>query len=298
MVITVIEKKIGFIGLGLMGSRMVKRHLDKGYELILWNRTIEKAKQIGGIVAKSPKELAEKCNIIFLMLSDENACDSVIFGAQGLIKGLKRNQDFIIVNFSTVSPLYGVKASNALKELGASYIEAPVWGSVNEAEHGNLVILLSGGQKEIEKVRPTLQELAKEIIYMGEIGKASAMKLVMNAFSLTTVALFSEVVSLGLGWNLEASQIFDILSKTWMKAIVDKYGQRILSDDIPQRFKVDLAKKDLFYALKSGYYKNIPLHIISGAVQSYTGATSFSLANLDYTRNIFRYYKKYLKERK
>lgn len=286
--------KVGFIGLGLMGFRMAKRLIEQGHDLVLWNRTIEKAQRLGKNVANSPAELAKQSDFVMLMLSDEDACDSVIFGKDGIVNGIEENKEYIIVNFSTVSPIYGIKTKEKLEQYNISYVEAPVWGSLKEAENGELITLLAGSENAIGKVKPAIEVLSKEIIYMGEVGKASAMKLVINGFSLTTVALFSEVISLAKGWEIDLDKVYDILRKTWMKAIVDKYGQRILNDEVPQRFKVELAKKDVFYALKSGYSKNIPMNVIAGAVKTYVGATKFRKEDIDYTRNVFRYYLKFI----
>ncbi|MGQ4834157.1 MAG: NAD(P)-dependent oxidoreductase [Candidatus Asgardarchaeia archaeon] len=286
--------KVGFIGLGLMGFRMAKRLIEQGHDLVLWNRTIEKAQRLGKNVANSPAELAKQSDFVMLMLSDEDACDSVIFGKDGIVNGIEENKEYIIVNFSTVSPIYGIKTKEKLEQYNISYVEAPVWGSLKEAENGELITLLAGSENAIGKVKPAIEVLSKEIIYMGEVGKASAMKLVINGFSLTTVALFSEVISLAKGWEIDLNKVYDILRKTWMKAIVDKYGQRILNDEVPQRFKVELAKKDVFYALKSGYAKNIPMNVIAGAVKTYVGATKFRKEAIDYTRNVFRYYLKFI----
>ncbi len=286
--------KVGFIGLGLMGFRMAKRLIEQGYDLILWNRTIEKAQKLGKNVAKDPAELAKQSDFILIMLSDEAACDSVIFGSNGIISGVNGKREKILINFSTVSPIYGMRTYDQLKQYKISYVEAPVWGSLKEAENGELVTLVSGDKEAVEKVKEILNALSKEIIELGDVGKASTMKLTINGFSLSTVALFSEVVALARSWGIETDTVFNVLSKTWIKAIVDKYGQRILSDNVPQRFKVELAKKDIFYALKSGYAKDIPMNVISGALKTYIGATKFRKKDIDYTRNVFRYYLKFL----
>lgn len=289
---------IGFIGLGMMGLRMAKRLLNQGVSLIVWNRSKEKINYLKDFkikVADTPKDLAEKAEVILLMLSDENACDEVIFGANGIVKAEIRNKrELTIINFSTISPMYSTKVEEALKKSGIGYIESPVLGSIKAAEEGSLLAIVGGKRKLIESLSFIFDHLTKERVYVGTVKKAAALKLAINSLSLTIVSLFSEVLNFARSWEIEPDTIFNVLNKTWLKVIVEKYGKRVLSEDASPRFKVELAKKDLFYALRSGYKKDIPLHIISASVQAYTNAIKHRAPSKDYTRTIYEYYSSFV----
>lgn len=288
---------VGFIGLGMMGLRMAKRLLNKGIQLVVWNRSKEKIEQLREFnieVASTPKELAKKTKVILLMLSDENACDEVIFGENGILDGLSEDKDLTIVNFSTISPTYSINLERSLKSVSVKYVEVPVLGSLKEAEEGRLLALIGGDKETVDGLSPILDILAGKCVYIGNVGRASALKLTVNALSLTIVSLFCEVLTLARSWGVDVTTVYDVLKETWLKAVVEKYGNRVLSDNIPPRFKVELAKKDLFYALKSGYEKDIPLLIISSAMQVYTNATKYKDPSKDYTRNVYKYYSRLL----
>ncbi|HWX24934.1 MAG TPA: NAD(P)-dependent oxidoreductase, partial [Vicinamibacteria bacterium] len=173
--------RIGFAGLGLMGSRMARNFLDKGFALTVWNRTAAKAaplEKAGARVARNPRELAEGTDIVVTCLADPRAVETLVFGEDGLLLGVRPG--FRYIETSTISPPLVRRLTEAVRARGGDVLEAPVTGSKTGAEKGTLVIM-TGGRKELhEELMPILMAIGSKAIYCGETGKASVTKLIGN----------------------------------------------------------------------------------------------------------------------
>lgn len=184
--------KIGFIGIGLMGSRMAKRLIDKGYILTIWNRTIEKTEKLknkGAHVAENPSAVIYNSDLIITMLSDFNAVTSVLFSEKNDFNGKT------ILQMSTISPGESIILSERVGKLGGEYIEAPVLGGLAQIPEGKLLPMFGGTKDQFKKWKPFLENFADTITYMGEIGKGASAKLACNQLIATLIASFS--MSLG-----------------------------------------------------------------------------------------------------
>ena len=277
--------RVGFIGLGLMGSAMVKRLLSLGYEVVVWNRTISKAKpleELGAAVASSPLDVAKKCDEVHLAVADDEASRAVSYGPNGLLAAAR--EGLIIVNHSTVTPMLSLELYNAFKSKGADYLEAPVLGSWPEAEKGELQTMVGGDKEAYEKIAGVLEDLSKVVFYVGPIGSASVFKLAVNLMLFNVALSLSESIALVEAWGVSSDKLLEFMKKTWLKSAAERYGNRLRAEEFPVRFRLELAVKDLLYATAAGARKGQPMPLTATSTQVYLTAAASGLADKDYSR--------------
>ncbi|RYL95859.1 NAD(P)-dependent oxidoreductase [Sporolactobacillus sp. THM7-4] len=255
---------IGFIGIGIMGSRMAGRLLAAGKPLVIYNRTKKKAEPLlekGAKWADSPKAVGEQADIVFTMLANPQAVDAVAFGEQGLLNGLKPGS--LWVDSSTINPASSIKLAKATVEKGARFLDAPVAGSTGPAEKGELIFFVGGEKKDIEEARPLFEIMGKEIQHKGKNGMGTAMKLVNNLMLGQTIAAFSEAIAFGESLGLEKEELVKaIVSGPNAAPILQFKKNKILNEDFEKAdFKVNSIYKDFELAAEEAYAHNFALPI-------------------------------------
>ncbi len=288
------SKRIGFIGLGIMGLPMASRLAEAGYSLIVWNRTPQKAEKLkerGVSVASSPAELASAAEYIVVMVSDDTASRSVLLGDKGVYESIKEGS--VIINHSTVTPMHSIEMYRIFKQRGVHYLEVPVMGSRGAAEKGTLLSMVGGDKELLASISGILKTYSREIIYIGPIGHATALKLAINSIFFNSVQALAEAIALVEAWGIGASKLFEVADRLWIKVIVDRYGRRLLADEYPVNFRLVLAAKDLMYTVQAGYEKKQSLPLTSAAAQTYLKAATSGLGDKDYSRifKFLRYHK-------
>ncbi len=204
--------KVGFIGLGLMGAPMAATLLRAGFPLQIWNRTPEKARELvheGAVFAPTPAAAARGADVVIVMVADDAALDTVLFGEEGLSRGLRRGA--VLVNSSTTSPGIAFRAATALRSLGVRYLEAPVMRSVQAARDGALQILVGGTAADLAKARSVLEAMATEIHHVGGIGRAATMKLACNLLKACLTQAFAESFVLVRKSGIPFETMMDVL---------------------------------------------------------------------------------------
>src|SRR5437762_10449630 len=174
-------KTISYLGLGTMGRGMASNLLKAGYKLTVWNRSAEKCEPFarqGARVAWTPADAAHDVDLIMYMLSNDQAVEEVVFGARGILSGIKEGQ--IAMDMSTVLPAMSLREEEAYAKRGVDFLDAPVFGSKQEAAEAKLWIMAAGNQAVFEKVKPDSEYLGQTVHYFGMNGNAAAMKLVGN----------------------------------------------------------------------------------------------------------------------
>jgi 3-hydroxyisobutyrate dehydrogenase len=207
--------RIGIAGTGKMGSAIAKRLLSLGHQLTVWNRTSERSealKDMGAVVAESPENLAQHSDIVITMLLDEQALDSVYFGAQGLLSGLVEGKLFI--DMSTVKPSKQQQLGARVAAGGAHYLECPVSGSVGPALEGKLLGFVGGFEADLLKARGLLEQLCRRVEYVGQLGAGATMKLAINLPLMVYWQALGEALSLIQPLMLDPKRIVDIFSET------------------------------------------------------------------------------------
>ena len=245
--LTADQIKLGFIGLGNMGSRIAQRLLDHGFQLALYDLDSSKAKPIaahGGIIAENALELARTADVILSCLTNDEAVLSVYSGPAGVFAGAKPGT--IVLEMSTISP----ETSRELHKLGAQrgieVLDVAISGSTPAAEQGILTLLIGGNQDLFRAAEPIFQAIAKQYFLLGGPGSGTTMKLVVNTLLGLGMQAIAEAVVLGEKAGLDRKTLLEVLSKTAViaPAHVGKLVRIAINDYSPQ-FPLRLMHKDL-----------------------------------------------------
>ncbi len=253
--------KLGFVGLGLMGSRIAKRLLDAGHQVAGYNRTQAKAGslvQAGLVLKNSPKEVAQAADITFSMVTDTAALSSITDGDEGILAGLSTSK--IYVDMSTVSPKAIRLLSTRVAATGAQMLEAPVSGSLPAAEGGTLILYVGGKAETLEQARPVFEQISQKIIHVGGNGQAIAMKIAINLNLPTQLVSLFEGVLLAERSGVPREVALDGLLNSVAASTAMKYrGPFMLK--MPQEvwFSAAMMKKDIQLALELGAETGVDL---------------------------------------
>lgn len=272
--------KIGFIGLGHLGKVMAKRLMAEGVDLIVWNRTKEKAADLGVEVADTPASLVTKSETVFLNLFDSDAVMSVLTGNAGLLEGDCREK--VIVDTTTNHFDNVLNFHRLLKECKGHYLESPVLGSVVPASQGNLTVLVSGDKDIYEKTKPLLGKIGKNIFFLERPALAIKMKLINNLVLGTLMSTLSEAIALAERAGIDKATAIDILSAgAGNSAVLNAKKEKILNEDFSTQFSSALIYKDLHYLQDLAKTMKIPLFSASLTKELFGMTFVKGIADLD-----------------
>ncbi len=277
-------KKIGFIGLGLMGKPMAKNLLKKGFSLIVYNRTpskTEEFKEKGVPVASSPEELAREADIIITIITNHEAVEDVLLGPNGAFKSAC--QGTIFIDMSTILPRVSIKLAKHAKEKNFDFLDAPVSGSTWAAEQGTLAIMVGGDKHVFEESLPVLKALGEKIVYMGPNGSGSYAKLINNVIGATFAAILGEGISFAEKVGLNIPALIEVLSSGAYKSpLIEFKGPKMMKKDYSTQFSLDLMFKDLNYMVETARENNFPLFLGSITKEIYQAIKNKVNGDLDY----------------
>lgn len=263
------KPRIGFIGLGGMGTRMAGRLLDAGYPLAVYNRTPQRAEVFvsrGARVAGSPRELAGGVDVVISMVADDAALDQVMSGPGGAIAGLRPGS--VLVDMSTVSVAAAARVHEAAKGKGVAALDAPVSGSTPQAERGELVIFVGGEAEAFDRYRPIFEILGKKVVRMGDAGAGVKTKLCVNLMLGLGIQAVAEAVTLGAKSGLDTDMLLSALGETAVTSVAQKGKfDNIRKGTYPAAFPLRLMHKDLGLILEQGQQTNVPLPAVAAAAQ-------------------------------
>lgn len=255
---------VAVLGLGAMGSRVTRRLLDQGHHVVVWNRTSERADalaELGATAVATPAEAAARATVAVTMVSDDAALRAVTEGNSGLIAGAGRS--LTIVQMSTVG-LSATKRLAGLLPQRVELLDAPVLGSVGEAERGALRIFVGGERPLYERWTPLLSVLGSPV-HFGPLGTGTAAKLVANSTLFGTLGVLGEALALADGLGLSRETAFEVLAATPLAAQAERRRESIESGDYPPRFALSLARKDADLILEAAAGVNVDLRLIQAA---------------------------------
>ena len=275
---------LGFVGLGVMGSRMAKRLLDAGHSVTGYNRTKSKAQWLidaGMKWADNPRAAAESSEAVFSMIANNSALHAVTEGKDGILAGLSAGK--IYVEMSTVSPAAIRELAKQVEAQGAEMLDAPVSGSSITLEEGKLSFMVGGKQDIFEKVLPYLQAIGPKATYVGGHGLAASMKIATNLSLAVQMLAFSEGVLLAEKSGIARATAVEVMLNSVMASPMVKYrGPFVLNMPDEAWFDVNMMQKDLLLALEMGRQLDVPLPTTSITNQFLTAARGMGLAEKDF----------------
>jgi len=247
---------IGWIGLGNMGSPMVKNLVKAGFKVTVYNRSADKSKalaeEISIGIAGSPAELAGTSDVIVTMLSDDKAVKEIYEGSNGILS-VESKKGMIAVDMSTVSPDTTQALAAICKENGIAYLDAPVSGSVKPAEDAQLIIMAGGEEAVYEKVKPMFDALGKASFYLGKNGTANVAKLSINLFLGIVTQGLAEAVVFARKNGLTAEALLPLINAGAVGSGLTKLKtENIIHDDFKAAFALKLLAKDIRLAKENG----------------------------------------------
>jgi 3-hydroxyisobutyrate dehydrogenase len=274
--------QIGYIGLGSLGKAMAARLLAQGNELLVWNRTKEKAADLNVTLADHPAALARQSDIIILSLFGSDAVRAVLEGDNGLLAADCRGKviiDTTTNHFRTVISFY-----EEVAQRGGHYIEAPVLGSVVPASKGELVMLVSGAYEPYQRCRPLLDQLSNKVFYLETPGLATKMKLVNNLILGSFMASLAEAVALTQFAEIPREAALEILAAgAGNSGVMNAKKARLLDDNYAVQFSASLIHKDLGYLEDFAKSVNFPLRLEPSVRALYQQCLDSGARDLDFS---------------
>ncbi|MHA7734620.1 NAD(P)-dependent oxidoreductase [Nitrosopumilus sp. S6] len=286
-------KKIGIIGLGILGNAVALHLLDSGFEVTVFNRNKDKtiqAKEKGAIVVDSPKEVAQKSDLVIIVVKDAEAVKQVSFGEKGIVKG--ENQKLIVADMSTIDPLESKNISVKFQEFNINKLDIPVMGGPNVAITGDLVMMVSGDKESFEECKNIFEKIANKVFFLGEKGVAHSIKLAMN-LQITMLALaLSEGITLVRKSNVDPKIFLEILNSTYFKTgMSENKAFKMIDGKYEPTFTLENLKKDITTMTNAAKSLGLELPMIKKAEEVYENAVKEGLGKIDYT-GIIEYIKR------
>ncbi len=279
--------KIGFIGLGIMGSRMAANLQKHDYELIVHNRTAERANELvtaGAVWAETPAAAGREVDVIITVLAHPEAVAEAALGGEageGFLAELRPGA--IWIDCSTVNPSFARAMSAQAQARGVRFLDAPVAGSKGAAQAGALIFLVGGEAADVEAYRPLFAAMGREVLHIGEVGMGAALKMVNNLLGALTVASFSEAVAFGQTLGLPRQTILTYLTEGGLgSAFLKLKSAKIASGDFEADFPLKWMQKDLHLASLSAYETGAALPLGNLAKELYRLAMRDGLGDLDF----------------
>jgi 3-hydroxyisobutyrate dehydrogenase-like beta-hydroxyacid dehydrogenase len=280
-------KKIGFIGVGLMGYSFVKRLSQAEYNINAYDKDENKLKLVKNIknvsCSQNPSAVANECNLIFICVDKTENVEEVVFGENGVIQNASKNS--IIVDLSTTSADKTILFADKVKlKKKVSWVDAPVSGGPSKALDGSLAIMIGGDSKNIKLITPVLDKLSSNFTHFGPVGSGQIVKMINQILVLNNYAILAEALSFAEGYGINASKIPDALSDghAGSNLLTHLFPRMINKDFDPQGYATQI-QKDLKMVCDLADKKNIPTPLSSLTKQLFSILNNKSKQNLDGT---------------
>ena len=276
--------ELGFVGLGVMGGGIAKRLLDSGHTVTGYNRTKEKAEWLldaGMSWGDSPRQVAERSEVVFTMVTNTAAVRAVTEGPDGILAGLAPAK--VYVDMSTASPANTRALAERVGELGADMLDAPVSGSVITLEQGKLSIMVGGDAEVFQRVRPILEAIGPKVFHVGPSGSAVTMKIATNLSLAVQMLAFSEGVLLAEKSGISREVAVEVLLASVIASPMVAYrGPFVLEQPDEAWFDVNMMQKDMNLALELGRELDVPLPTTAVTNEFLTAARGLGLEERDF----------------
>jgi 3-hydroxyisobutyrate dehydrogenase-like beta-hydroxyacid dehydrogenase len=279
------KTKVGLIGLGLMGQPIGMNLWKAGHPLTVWNRTISRANELvalGAKLARSPKEAAAACDVLITIVSDPPALESILWGTDGALAGLKPGSTYI--DSSTVSPALARNIAAACAERKVQFLDAPVTGGDWGAKKGELIFMVGGDAATLKSVEPILGVLGKRWFHLGPNGAGQTIKLAMNLILALQVDALAEAIALVTGAGLQAEGLVEVMQSSMARSgVLDVKAPNLLKGEYKPSFPLRLMHKDLSLALDLANQIGVALPATAAAREIYSAVKGGAKEDLDYS---------------
>lgn len=277
--------KVGFIGLGIMGSRMAANLLKGGHKITVFNRTKNKADglmEIGAYWADSTVEVAHASDVVITMLEHPHAVEQLALGETGFLKEMTKGA--IWIDCSTVNPSFSKMAAEVATVRGVEFLDAPVSGSKIPAEKGELIFLVGGKEEVLTKVQPLLDLMGNKTLHIGGHGKGSVMKIMINQMLGQSMLAFCESLALGMSLGLDKTKAMDVLLGSAVSApILSAFRPRIENEHYEPNFPLKHLQKDLQLFTNTAFEQGKSVPLTNAAKEVYAMAKQLGMGELDFS---------------
>ncbi len=277
--------KVGFIGLGIMGSRMAGNLQKKGHQLVVYNRTKQKADPLiaeGAAWAPTPADLAQQVKIVITMLSRPDAVSETALGKDGFLGNLAARS--LWIDCSTVNPSFSRTMANEAGQRRIRFLDAPVAGSKGPAEQGQLLFFVGGNRADMEEAKPLFEAMGKAVHHVGANGMGTSMKMVNNLMLSQAMVAFSEALVLGESLGIAREILFNALQGSPVSApFLSLKTKKIESGNYDAEFPLRWMHKDLQLASDTAYEAGVALPAASAAKELFSLAARKGLGDMDFS---------------
>lgn len=273
--------KVSFLGMGIMGSRMAANLAKNGVELTVYNRSARKTeplRELGATVAKSLDDAVSEADAVFTMLANPEAVQETI--EAGMFSSMKKGS--LWVDSSTVAPSDSRRFSNLAEQAGIRYLEAPVTGTKQPAESGDLVFLIGGSDDDLHEVAHLIDFMGQKYLKIGEHGDAASLKILVNLMLAQSIAAFSEAIHLADKMGLDPERTQEFLSNTPVVApLIKNLIPKWKSGDRSANFPLYLMRKDLHLVTKTAFEVEAAMPLSAAVEQVFSSGLTAGLASED-----------------
>jgi 3-hydroxyisobutyrate dehydrogenase len=275
-------KKIGVIGLGIMGHGMAVNFLKNGYELYVWNRSPEKAADLvksGAKLCASPKEVAEKAEMVFDVTANDESSKRVWTAEDGILNGA--GKDAVLIASATLSTKWLDELAKKCEEQGCTFFDMPLTGSRPGAESGTLTLLVGGDEKKLKEIEPTLRAIAEKVVYFGPAGQGLRYKLLLNMLQAIHIIGYAEVLKIAKAGGMDVNKVADTLAVRPGGIPTGQARDGFYKQPDPIGFAVEWIAKDLGYAKDFAGPLDTPM--LDDVLSKYRRLMDAGLAQTDWT---------------
>jgi len=265
---------VAVLGTGIMGAAMVRNILAADMEVRVWNRTREKAEPLaedGAKVADSPAEAAEGASFVITMLADAATVEEAVTGGESPLHALA--EDGIWLQMSTVGAEGSDRLGEIAVEYGATYVDAPVLGTKEPAEQGQLIVLASGPEEALERCQTIFDAISSKTLWLKPAGQGSRLKLVTNSWLVGLLGVLAETIALAQAVGVDPSRFLEAIEDSPVGApYAQMKGQMMIQEDFPTSFSLNLARKDATLLLDAAEAHGLRLPIAEAAAAHFDEA--------------------------
>jgi len=277
--------RVGFIGLGIMGSRMAANVARAGHELTVWNRTRARAEAFaaahGAAVADTPAALGASCDVVVSIVVDGPQVERVLLGDDGVAQ--RAADGLLCIDMSTIAPREAQAIADRLAQRGIGFLDAPVTGSAPKAEDGTLAIMVGGAADDLERARPVLDAMGETIVHVGPVGHGQAVKVLSNALAAANVVALAQALLVGKRAGLDLERMTEVLPlSAGGSRMAELKAAPMLAHDFAPLFKLEHMLKDVGLALDAAGAAGAPFPAAAEARELLSAAAGRGLGERDF----------------